>query len=131
MASPLPSFDVLMELAQNHPEELEQIRIQLSQEILDDASPRLKQRLEGLNFRMEMERQRAKNPLQCCIRITALMHDSFDRMRMELTTLVEPCPPHLRAIGQNQAANQSPVADSTESGVGNIVPLFKSRAESK
>ncbi|OPX54153.1 Protein of unknown function [Oceanospirillum multiglobuliferum] len=129
MASPLPSFDVLMELAQNHPEELEQIRIQLSQEILDDATPRLKQRLEGLNFRMNMERQRAKNPLQCCIRITALMHDSFDRMRTELTTLVEPCPPKLKSIELDSAANQQHI--SVTDPDSNIIPLFKHTAEPK
>ena len=129
MASPLPSFDVLMELAQNNPEELEQIRIQLSQEILDDATPRLKQRLEGLNFRMNMERQRAKNPLQCCIRITALMHDSFDRMRDELTTLVEPCSPKLKSIELASAANQQHISITDPDS--NIIPLFKHTAESK
>lgn len=120
MASQLPSFDVLMELAQNDPEKLEEIRHRLSQEILDDATPAIRQKLEGLNFRINMERQRSKNPLQSCIRITALMHDSFDKMREELDVLVGPAPINLKVV------NQSPINDSG-TPLSNVVylPLHK------
>ena len=92
MASQLPSFDVLMDLAQNNPEQLENIRKSISEEIIQDASPRIRHRLEGINFKVDMERQRSKTPLQSCIRVAALMHDSFTQMREELDTLFQPAP---------------------------------------
>lgn len=90
MANQLPSFDVLMDLAQNNPEQLEDIRNLLSKEIIQDASPRIRHKLEGIIFKVDMERQRSKTPLQSCIRIAALMHDSFNQMREELDTLFQP-----------------------------------------
>lgn len=100
MASPLPSFDVLMDLAQNDPDKLEEIRQKLSAEIMADATPTLRPKLEGLNFRINMERQRSKNAMQSCLRITALMHDSFDKMRHELDVLVNPSPANLHEVSQ-------------------------------
>jgi len=90
MTSPLPSFDVLMELAQNNPEQLETLRKTLTDEIIHHTSPRMRQKLEGINFKIDMERQRCKTPLQSCIKIAALMHDSFDQMRTELDALFQP-----------------------------------------
>jgi len=121
MVSQLPSFDVLMELARNNPEKLEEIRQQMSAEILADATPSVRAKLEGLNFRIDMERQRCKNPLQSCMRITALMHDSFDRMREELDILVAPQPPQLRVV------NQSPINDSGLQE-GNVVPFKRANS---
>ncbi|MDX1319491.1 MAG: DUF3135 domain-containing protein [Oceanospirillum sp.] len=92
MASQLPSFDVLMDLARNNPEQLENIRKSMSEEIIQDASPRIRHKLEGINFKVDMERQRSKTPLQSCIRVAALMHDSFSQMREELDTLFQPAP---------------------------------------
>ncbi len=92
MASQLPSFDVLMDLARNNPEQLENIRQSMSEEIIQDASPRIRHKLEGINFKVDMERQRSKTPLQSCIRVAALMHDSFSQMREELDTLFQPAP---------------------------------------
>lgn len=92
MASQLPSFDTLMDLAQNHPEQLEAIRRSLSAEIIEQASPRIRRKLEGINFRVDMERRRSRTPLQSCIRVAAMMHDSFCRMQTELDTLFTPIP---------------------------------------
>ncbi|WP_086480276.1 DUF3135 domain-containing protein [Oceanospirillum sanctuarii] len=123
MASQLPSFDVLMDLAQNNPEQLEDIRKSLSEEIIRDASPRIRHKLEGINFKVDMERQRSKTPLQSCIRITALMHDSFNQMREELDILFQPPPPLKDVKNLPSAANCSlPPPDNNPDG-NNVIPF--------
>lgn len=123
MATQLPSFDVLMDLAQNHPEKLENIRRSLSEEIIRDASPRIRHRLEGINFKVDMERQRSKNPLQSCIRITALMHDSFNQMREELEILLH-SPSPLREINELPPAANSPSALPCK-GDSKVIPFSR------
>ncbi|WP_417597884.1 DUF3135 domain-containing protein [Oceanospirillum sp.] len=83
----LPSFDVLMDLAQNNPEQLETMRNTLSEEIIQNASPRARNKLKGIVFRVNMERRRSKTPLQSCIRIAALMQASCGQMREKLGLL--------------------------------------------
>jgi len=118
MASQLPSFDVLMDLAQNNPEQLENLRKSLTEEIIHDTHPNLRHKLEGINFKVDMERQRCKTPLQSGIKIAALMHDSFDQMRDELDALFKPI---------NQAPNQSTDRPSTLSRPrnDNVIPFIR------
>ncbi|OOV88068.1 DUF3135 domain-containing protein [Oceanospirillum linum] len=92
MTTQLPSFDVLMDLAQNNPEQLEQIRNVLSEEIIQNASPRARNKLKGIIFRVDMERQRSKTPLQSCIRIAVLMQASYGQMREKLDLLFQAQP---------------------------------------
>lgn len=47
-------------------------------------------RLRGLQFRIDCQRQLAKNNLDSCIRIAAMMHDSFYSMRCEMVHLNNP-----------------------------------------
>lgn len=122
MASQLPSFDVLMDLAQNNPEALEAIRQQMSEEIIQDASPGLRHKLEGINFKVNMERQRAKTPLQSCIRITALMHDSFEQMREELDVLFKPVNTPLKLLPEAGCVTSEPLATHTAS---NVLPFIR------
>ena len=54
-------------------------------------------RLRGLQFRIDCQRQLAKNNMDSCIRIATMMHDSFYSMRCEMVQLnnpdyVEPLP---------------------------------------
>lgn len=121
MASQLPSFDVLMDLAQHHPDQLEDIRRTLSEEIIRDASPRIRPKLEGINFKVDMERQRSRTPLQSCIRITALMHESFNQMREELDTLFQP--PPLTEVGHTIPAANCPQA--VPEIKSNVIPFSK------
>lgn len=114
MASQLPSFDVLMDLAQNNPEQLEDLRKTFTDEIIRDASPRIRHKLEGINFKVNMERQRSKTPLQSCIRIAALMHDSFNQMREGLDILLQPPAPLHSVDRQPSVANEMFCPPQTE-----------------
>ncbi len=80
----LPSFDVLKEMAQKDPEALERLRVQLCDQLIQDAPPAYRRKLRGLQFRVDMERRRAKSPMAACIAISGMMHDTFDKLRQAL-----------------------------------------------
>lgn len=80
----LPSFDTLRDLAQNDPTELERLRIELCEQLIHEAPQQYRRRLRGLQFRIDMERRKAKSPMAACITISGMMHDSFDKLRMAL-----------------------------------------------
>ncbi|MDQ2695769.1 MAG: DUF3135 domain-containing protein [Pseudomonadota bacterium] len=73
----LPPFDELAELARNRPDEFERLRRAACEAFINDAPEKARQRLRGLQFRIDMERRRCKTPLQACIRISAMMQDSL------------------------------------------------------
>ena len=77
----LPSFDELKVMAEERPEDLEQLRAKMTEELLEGVPEERRRRLKGLDFRISMERQRAKNPMQACIRISQMMMDSAMEMR--------------------------------------------------
>lgn len=74
--SNLPSFDTLKSLAIDSPEELEALRLKLTRELIESAKTiESKRRLEGLNFKIEMNRKISKNSLQSCLKISKMMWD--------------------------------------------------------
>lgn len=77
----LPAFDTLKALADEDPEALETLRCQLVAEVIERAPSHQRAQLQGLQFVLDMERRRAKNPMQCCIRMSQLMHERVDRLR--------------------------------------------------
>lgn len=84
MARPLtalPSFDELKAMAAERPEELENLRKRMTDQILSDAPAERRRRLEGIVFKIDAERRRSKNPLQACIRISQMMMDSVTDLR--------------------------------------------------
>lgn len=84
MSYDLPEFDKLRDMAQNNPEQLEKLRAELCDQFIREAPEEHRRRLRGLQFRIDMERQRAKSPMAACIAISGMMHDSFDRLRQVL-----------------------------------------------
>lgn len=84
MKQEMPNFDVLLKLAKHDPEQLEQIRQQLTFATIDAAPGYLRKRLLGLQFKIDTTRNLAKNPLAACIRLTEMMHQSFEELRIAL-----------------------------------------------
>jgi Protein of unknown function (DUF3135) len=84
----LPAFEVLAELGRRDPKALQALGRLLTDDVIRQA-PRLasRRRLEGLKFRIEMERQRAPNPLAACARLSQLMFQSLSELH---TVLNEP-----------------------------------------
>ncbi|MGY3892445.1 DUF3135 domain-containing protein [Aeromonas enterica] len=83
----LPDFDTLRRLAVAEPERLDELLRQQIEGLIDRVSPEQRQRLRGLQFRIDCQRQLAKNNMDSCIRIATMMHDSFYSMRSEMIQL--------------------------------------------
>ncbi len=88
MKTRLPAFDVLVAMARNDPEGLETLRRSLTEAVIEAASTdHTKNRLKGLQFRVDMERKRASTPLGATIRISEMMCRSLADLHR---SMVEP-----------------------------------------
>ena len=72
-----PSFDELVQIAKNDPEQLEALRQHRINEIIDAAPENQRPRLRGLQFQVDCYRRIHKNPLASCISISKMMRDSL------------------------------------------------------
>jgi len=81
----LPGFDELKKLAEQDPERLETLRQQWVEETISDAPEQFQRRLRGLQFQIDMEREKAKNPVSACIRVSKMMHDSLAKLYETIT----------------------------------------------
>ncbi len=80
----MPDFDELAMLAKQDPQEFEALRAKLCNELIDSAPEPQRRRLKGLQFQVDMERRKATTPMAACIRISEMMHTSFDELRYVL-----------------------------------------------
>lgn len=76
----LPDFDTLMQLHKEDPEALERLRHELATELMNRASADTRRRLEGLQFRINMELRRAGNPAARILRLSGMMQDAFHEL---------------------------------------------------
>ncbi len=95
----VPDFDKLSELAKTEPGAFEAMRIELCQQFIDSAPVDLQRRLEGLQFRIDMERRRSGNPVKNCMTLSAMMNDSLSQLSLALSNPEE----FLRENRQNNA----------------------------
>jgi len=83
--NPLPDHKTLRELAENSPEKLELILRANIAALIEKTSGNHRRRLQGLQFQIDVQRQLAKNPVDSCVRISRMMHDSFIELNRALT----------------------------------------------
>ncbi|MDO9478681.1 MAG: DUF3135 domain-containing protein [Pseudohongiella sp.] len=102
----LPDFDTMMQLHREDPEALERLRQDLTSELVNNASEETKRRLEGLQFRINMELRRAGNPTARFLKLSGMMQDAFSELNYCLNSPLD-------AIAEKQKS-QSAV----------ILPLF-------
>ena len=87
MHKKLPAFDVLVDLARNDPERLEILRTELTSQIIEAApNEHRRKRLEGLQFRVDLERQRARSPLAAAIKLSEMMCHSLAELHKSMVT---------------------------------------------
>ena len=87
MKRKLPAFDVLVDLARNDPKRLEDLRQNLTANVIENATnENMRRRLEGLQFRVDMERERARSPLQATIKISEMMCQSLAELHRSMVT---------------------------------------------
>jgi hypothetical protein len=70
-------FDEWATLARTDPEAFEARRLALIEDYLGQFPSPEQQRLRGLQFRIDMERRRARTPMAACLRLSAMMWDSL------------------------------------------------------
>lgn len=80
----LPDFDTLKELAEHSPEKLEQILRDNIAEVFANAPEKHIRRLRGLQFQIDAQRKLSKTPMESCVRISRMMHDSFNELNTSL-----------------------------------------------
>jgi len=75
-------FDEWVLLARTAPNEFERRRRALIEiEILKSGNVR---RMRGLQWRIDLERSRARNPMDACVRLSKMMWDSFMELNLAL-----------------------------------------------
>lgn len=99
-------FDHLAELAQRAPEDFETVRRRMIAQIIDSAPEASRRRLNGLQWQVDMVRDRAGTPMGACVEISRMMWDSVAgeggllESIQRLTDPAEANPPPLPAPGE-------------------------------
>lgn len=70
-------FDAWVALARQDPAAFEALRQDLIDGFISQAGPAQQRRLRCLQWRVDLERKRASNPMAACIRLNQMMWDSF------------------------------------------------------
>ena len=80
-----PDVDALMKAAREDPAALELLRKSMIERLIESAPNEAAQRrLRGLQFRVDVERERAPNPMAACIILSRMMHESLAELREAL-----------------------------------------------
>lgn len=85
-------FDEWAQLAKTDREAFEARRRAVIEETINQVPEDRRQRLRGLQFRIDMERRRARTPLGACIRLSSMMWDFLlgpDGLQQRLQELFE------------------------------------------
>lgn len=111
----LPAFDVMLDLARNDPDQLEALRETLTSAVIASAtSGDHRRRLEGLQFRIDMERRRAATPLAATIRISEMMTQSLADLHRSLVIPLEAQQPRQAAMaGGARSVSTAPAPAAT------------------
>ncbi|MBL4680734.1 MAG: DUF3135 domain-containing protein [Pseudomonadales bacterium] len=80
----LPDFDTLLELHKNDIKALDQIKKETTEAFISKVSEKSQRRLRGLQFQIDMELRRSKSPMDGCIKLSNMMHESLAELRSHL-----------------------------------------------
>jgi len=81
-------FDQWMNLARDHPETFERVRLEAIEAYFDQIPPQRQSLLRHLQWRIDMEIQRSRTPLAGCLRIHQMMMESLDRQKTAVDELL-------------------------------------------
>jgi len=68
-------FDEWVKLAQENPDAFENKRLQMIQDVIDKSSPKIKRRMQGLQWQIDQVRATSANPMASCLKISQMMWD--------------------------------------------------------
>ncbi len=103
-------FDEWMALASNAPDEFDRRRRLAIEQLIYDGNVNVRQ-MQGLQFRIDMERVRARRPLKGCLRISELMWSQFLHFRDAMNTAAFLVSHPMRKCG------------STDREIKNVIPF--------
>jgi uncharacterized protein DUF3135 len=69
-------FDEMVRLAKEDPDAYERKREAMIQEVIDNTSPEVKRRMEGLQWQIDQIRTTSANPMSSCLKISQMMWDN-------------------------------------------------------
>ena len=102
MKDTLPAFDVLVDMARNDPQRLEKLRRSLTEGVIASANTeQQRKRLAGLQFRVDLERERARSPLAATIKISEMMAQSLAALHRSMVTPLTTEPQQTQTPGRN------------------------------
>jgi uncharacterized protein DUF3135 len=69
-------FDEWAKLAKADPDAFEYKRQQMIQGVIDKSSPKIKRRMQGLQWQIDQVRATSANPMASCLKISQMMWDT-------------------------------------------------------
>jgi hypothetical protein len=94
-------IDEWQRLAREDPGEFERRRRAEIEALISQAPPEQRERLRGLQFRIDLERRRAKTALAAALRLQSMMWERFGQLREALLALTADTPSN--RVGQTGA----------------------------
>ncbi len=91
-------FDEWANLASNDPEGFEQRRQNYIEQFFERIPISKQRRLRGLQFRIDMERKKARTPLGACIKLSSMMWDAVTGDNGLVSTVKLLVEPKLNAV---------------------------------
>lgn len=79
-------FDQWAALSRSDPQAFEHLRAQVIDAYCQEMEPQHRPWLDSIRWRIDMERARARSPLQCCLKLSSLMWDRFFDLNEMLQT---------------------------------------------
>jgi len=80
--SDFPTFDELVKLAKENPDQLEAYRQEQIENLINEAPASSQRRLRGLQFQIDAQRKiHQDSPMGSCMSISKMMHESFTELR--------------------------------------------------
>ncbi len=103
-----PSFDELLKLAKEDPDALEKFRQEQVELIISQAPAKNQQRLRGLQFQIDAQRSlHNSSPMGACLKMSQMMHESFDDLRNWLNKITNSNDPLRHEIDEYEHNRQN------------------------
>ena len=83
-------FDLWSRIAEEDPKRFEEMRADLLEQMIEQSPDSMKQRMQGLQWRVEQVRIQSANPMAACLRISKMMWNSLLGEQGLLTALATP-----------------------------------------
>ena len=113
-------FNEWCALASTDPDAYARRRLARIQVAIESAPEKSRDRLKGLQFRIDAECRLARTPLKACLRLSSMMWDSFFDLKESLASFSEHTPPHDLQVTADRGRLRQSGAPSEKTGTGRL-----------